>query len=100
MLEMRFVTDSREQISPPKAGTMLLQSFFISSKHSFFILLDRLRNEEEIIQQKYLFHLLGYNPPLKRTYINMENRVRSRVTESELRYGLDYLFLIVSSIFY
>lgn len=75
-------------------------SSFLNTKHSFTILIDRLRNEEENIQQKLIWNALDYNPPTKRKYENMVNNLRQYILQNERDYGLNYVFSIIRLIFY
>jgi hypothetical protein len=45
---------------------------FLNSKRSFILLVERLRNEKETIQQKLIWFDLGYSALAKRKYILME----------------------------
>lgn len=75
-------------------------SSFLNSKHSFPLLVDRLVHEEEITQQKYLWAQLGFEAPLKRKYLEMEENIKNYINSKENKFGADYVFGILDFIFY
>ena len=83
-----------------EAWHMVFNSTFGTSKNNFFVLLEKLKDEEEVVKQKYLRFTFGEYPRRKRRYILMERNLREFLSITNENFGVDFVFHLVNLIFY
>ena len=83
-----------------EAWHMVFNSTFGTSKFNFKLLAFKLKEEEEVIQQKLIRIELGERFPRNRRYVDMENALFNFIVNSRTRSGLPYVFSLVNLLFY
>jgi hypothetical protein len=75
-------------------------SSFGTSKFNFALLIQKLKDEEEIIRQRVLRINNGESFRRAKRYVEMENNLKIFVENSPVKFRIDYVMNIVNLFFY
>jgi hypothetical protein len=78
----------------------VFNSTFGTSRYNFILLISKLREEEEVIKQKFLRSIAGENLPRIKRYVEMENNHEAFINNTTEKFGAFYVFDLVSLLFY
>ena len=78
----------------------VFNSTFGTSKFNFHLLILKLKDEEEIIRQKYIRICSGEILVRKKKYIEMESNLKMFILNYRERYGIEYVFQLVNLLYY
>lgn len=78
----------------------VFRNTFGTSRYSYELLVFKMKEEEEWIQQKRIQALAGYSFSLKKRYVTMESRLNQFLLSSVERSGLDFVLNLVRLIYY
>lgn len=79
----------------------VFNSTFHTSRFSFPLLIEKLKDEEDVIRIKKIRFDLGHKLEQDKRYIEQEETLKSYLRENEGKYyGIDFVFGMVGLIFY
>lgn len=78
----------------------VFKSSFGTSKYNFVLLIEKLRQEEELIRQKILRSSAGEEIHRNTRYVRMEENLKVLIQAAPIRHGIAYVFSLVEVIFY